>query len=650
MKPKLIFIGEQGNYVFNHNLKIIHLGKSGRVEEASRIFSKMTQRNTVTYNSMISVFAKNGRLDDARHLFDIMPQRNLVSWNTMIAGYLHNNRVEEAQNFFDKMSKRDAFSWTLMITCYTRKGELEKAREMFDLVPNRSDTACWNAMIAGYAKKVGDLDSAWKFFERIPDPNVVSWVTMICGFARHGKIAEARRLFDQMPSRNVVSWNAMIAAYVQHLQIDEAVRLFMEMPEKDSVSWTTIINGYVRVGKLDKAQEVINQMPCKNIAAQTAMCGRMDEALNLFREMDNKDMVSWNTMISGYAQVGKMDRALKIFEEMRERNIVSWNSLITGFIQNGLYLHALESLILMGREGKKFDESTFACGFSACASLAALQVGKQLHGLILKNGYVNDLFVSNSLIAMYAKCGRVFSAEHVFRNIDDCVDLVSWNSLISGFALNGYAKEAIKVFEEMLTEGMTPDKVSFIGILSACSHAGLIDQGFKWFKCMIEVYAIEPVAEHYSCMVDLLSRMGKLEEAFEIVKKMNFKANAGLWGSLLGACRIHRNLELGRFAAERLLELEPHNASHYIILSNMHAEAGRWKEVERVRVLMRENKAGKQPGCSWVERRNQLHSFLSDDPAQLRTANIHIISKTLTAHMKSTCQVSDINSAFFDIL
>jgi len=735
-------IGEAGNHVISRNMQIIRLGKLGKVEDAIRIFSNMTDKNLVTYNSMVSILAKNARISDARQLFDKMSLKNIVSWNSMIAGYLHNNMVEKASELFDAMPEKDNFSWALMITCHTRKGDLDKARELLELVPDKLNTACWNAMIAGYAKKgkfndaekvfdqmptkdlvsynsmlagytqngkmilalqffekmakrnvvswnlmvagyvnSGDLSSAWQLFENIPNPNVVSWVTMLCGFARYGKIIEARRLFDKIPIKNVVSWNAMIAAYVQELQIDEAVQLFKKMPHKDNVSWTTIINGYIRVGKLEEARKVYNQMPCKDIAAKTALMtgliqngrideankmfsqilardaicwnnmiagysqsGRMDEALNLFRQMPIKNVVSWNTMISGYAQAGQMDRATEIFQAMREKNLVSWNSLIAGFLQNNLYTDALKSLVMMGQEGKKPDQSTLPCGLSACANLAALQVGKQLHDYILKSGYMNDLSVNNALITMYAKCGRVQNAEQVFRDIE-CIDLISWNSLISGYALNGCANKAFEAFGRMLSQRVVPDEVTFIGMLSACSHVGLVTEGLDIFKCMIEDFAIEPLAEHYSCLVDLFGRVGRLEEAFNIVSEMKVEANAGLWGSLLGACRVHKNLELGIFASRRLFELEPDNASNYITLSNMHAEAGRWKEVERLRMMMRDKRAGKQPGCSWIEVQNQIQHFLSHDVAKLRHENIQLILNTLAAHMRDKCNISDMESA-----
>lgn len=547
------------------------------------------------------------------------------------------------------------------------------------------DVISWNLMVDGFVQ-VGDLDSAWHFFNKITKPNVVSWVTMLCGYARNGNIADARRLFDQMPDRNVVSWNAMIAAYVQDGQIDEAKRLFMKMPERNSISWTTMINGFVRACKLDEARELLNEMPYRNVGAETAMisgyvqnkridearhifdqirgrdvvcwntmiagyaqCGKMDEALHLFQQMAKKDIVSWNTLITGYAQVGQMYKALEIFKKMRERNLVSYNSLISGYTQNELFVDALKSLVLMWKNCQKPDHSTFALGLSACANLAALQVGEQLHHLIVKSGYLNDLFVANALITMYAKCGRISSAEVVFKDIDH-IDVVSWNSLIAGYALNGYGKEAVELFKEMEIQGVAPDQVTFVGVLSACSHAGLVDQGLELFNCMTEVYSVELLAEHYACVVDLLGRAGRLEEAFHLAQGMEIEANAGTWGALLGASRIHRNLEVGKFAADKLFKLEPHKTSNYVLLSNMHADVGRWDEVESVRVLMKESRAEKKPGCSWIELKNQLHLFLSDDLAHPRIGEICSTLITLTAQMRNTCYMSDTNFSLLEYI
>ncbi|URD85603.1 PPR repeat [Musa troglodytarum] len=376
-------------------------------------------------------------------------------------------------------------------------------------------------MVEGFVR-VGDLVSAFECFRRIPNPNVISWVTLLNGYCKSGCIVEGRRIFDQMPEKNVVSWNAMLAGYIRCLQIDEAYQLFM----------------------------------------------------------------------------------------------------------------------MMRKEGKDPDWSTFACALSGCANLAALQVGTQLHNLLLKSGHIIDIFAGNALITMYARCGRILTARQVFDEMVS-VDLVSWNSLIAGHALNGYAKAAISIFQEMKKNGVAPDEVTFIGLLSACSHAGMVDDGLELFYSMSRDYPITPVAEHYACVVDLLGRAGRLGEALKLVKGMPIKANAGIWGSLLGACRMHKNPEVANVAAEKLFEFEPHTTSNYVLLSNIHAEAGSWGEVERVRVLMKERGVWKQPARSWIEIKNEVRSFSSDDSTEPRAAEVFMVLRVLNAQMRNIGHMSD---------
>lgn len=649
------------------------------VDEAYPLLVKMPRRDRFSWTLMITCFIRKGELEKARELFDLFPHKyDVACWNVMIGGYGRKGRALEAKRLFDEMPVRNVVSWNLMLSCYTRNGQMHLGREFFKGMEIR-DVVSWNLMVDGFIE-VGDLASACEFFKKIPYPNVVSQVTMVCGLARRGNILEARRLFDQMPSKNVVSWNAMIDAYVKDCQIEEAARLFREMPKRDSISWTIMIDGYVHGGQLDKAMELLNQMPYKNIAAQTALLsgyikykrmdeacqvfneiadrdivcwntmiagyaqiGIMDKAFNLFKEMGNKDLVTWNTMIIGYAQTGEMDKAVKIFEEMKTRNVVSWNSLIKGFLENGQSLDALKSFKLMVNEGTIPDDSTFACGLSACANLAALQVGKQMHNMVLKSGYVNYLFVGNALITMYAKCGRILYAELIFKDLDK-VDVISWNSLITGYALNGHGKKAVQLFEQMLLKGALPDHVTFIGVLSGCSHAGLVDRSLKLFKCMAEIYSIEPSIEHYACIVDMLGRAGMLCEAFEVVRGLKIRANAGIWGALLAACKTHGNLKLGKIAAKKLSEYEPLKTSNFVLLSNLQAEAGSWGEVENMRLLMKETEAEKQPGCSWIEVRNQLHCFLSNMPMQTETAEVYGKLKSLTSQIRNLDCVSDLTS------
>ncbi|KAJ6779009.1 hypothetical protein OIU74_002740 [Salix koriyanagi] len=458
------------------------------------------------------------------------------------------------------MPQRDLFSWTLMITCYTRNGEVDKARELFGSLPcrYRKGVACWNAMISGYVKK-GRVDEAKRLFDEMPVKNIISWNSMLAGYTQNRNMRLGLEFFNEMGERDVVSWNLMVDGFVQVGDLDSAWKFFQEIPKPNVVSWVTMlsgnigaqtamISGYIQCNKVDEARKLFDEISTWDVVCWNAMIagyahhGRINEALCLSKQMVNKDTVTWNTIISCYAQVGQMDRAVKIFEEMEEKDLVSWNSLIAGFMLNGQNLDALKSFALMGPEGEKPDQLSFACGLSSCATVAALQVGKQLHQVVVKSEY-----------------------------------------------------------------------------------------------------AIEPLAEHYACMVDLLGRVGRLDEAFEMVRGMKVKANAGVWGALLGACRAHGNLELGRLAAHKLSEFEPHKTSNYVLLSNIHAEANRWNEAQEVRMLMNAGSAVKEPGCSWVEVRNQVHGFLSDDSTQSRL-DINVTLASLTSHIRNAFHISEVTA------
>ncbi|GAA0153530.1 hypothetical protein LIER_11746 [Lithospermum erythrorhizon] len=636
--------------------------------EAIKLFDQMVHKDSYTYALMITCYTRVGLFDKARMVFDAMPDKgNVACWNAMVSGYVKNGKLKEAGKLFYVMPVKNLVSWNTMLSGYIQNREMLVALKFFTEMEEK-DAVSWNLMVDGYVE-VGDLESAWELFKKIPEANAVSWVTMLSGYAKHDRVLEARRVFDQMPDKTPVAWNAMLAAYAQNCQINEAIRLFIEMPERTDVAWTTMINGYIRVGRFEEAQKLLNSMPYKSVGAQTAMIsgliqnnqmdeakrafdiirtpdlicwntmiagytryGRMEEASDMFQQMPQKNTVTWNLMIAGYAQVGQIDKATNLFEQMSERNLVSWNSLISGYLQNGFYTDALKCFELMKRENKKPDQATYASILSSCANLAVEQTGKQLHQNVLKTGFVKKLLVGNALITMYAKCGCILSAQNMFNEIDN-IDLVSWNSLIAGYALNGYGNEAIKLLNDMDREGVQPDQVTFIGILSACNHAGLVDQGRFLFEQMTHKYSLDPLTEHLSCIIDLLARAGRLDEAFQLANEMKNKLHAGIWGSLLNACCQHKNAALAGYAAEKLVQCEPQESSPFVLLSNMSAEIGKWDEVNKLRAMLRQSGTGKQPGCSWIEDKNRLLVFLSGDDACPHKVEVFSTSKALNLHI-----------------
>lgn len=390
--------------------------------------------------------------------------------------------------------------------------------------------------------------------------------TLIYFHANCGEINIARTLFDDMAKRDVVAWSAMTAGYARRGELSTARRLFDQMPEKDLVSWNVMITGYVKQGEMESARELFNMVP-------------------------KRDVVTWNAMISGYVLRGEYQKAFEMHKEMRSA-------------------------------GEYPDEVTMLSLLSACADSGALDVGEKLHSSILEmdEGEMS-IIVGNALIDMYAKCGSIDKAFQVFRGMKE-KDVTSWNSILAGLAFHGDPEECINLFEEMRRTKFSPNEITFTGVLVACSHAGKVDAGRGYFNLMKNEYKILPNIRHFGCMVDMFGRAGLVEEALEFVDTMEIEPNGIIWRTLLGACKIHGNVELGRRANEALLKLEHDESGDYVLLSNIYALKGEWDGVEKVRKLMDDSGVKKEAGCSLIESENQafLH-FLRDSKHQIDFKN-----------------------------
>lgn len=355
-----------------------------------------------------------------------------------------------------------------------------------------------------------------------------------------------------------------------------------------------------------------------------------------------KDVFVGSALVDMYIKCDNIDNAFKVFDKMPERNVVSWTAMMVGFAQKGYGDKALSHFSQMHCAGMKPDELTFASVLSACASLTALEQGKQVHVHIVRSGYEAFVGVSNALVTMYAKSGSIDDAEQVFKKML-VQDEVSWTALVVGYAHHGLAKEALEVFDEMLSKGMSPDHVTFIGVLSACNHAGLIDEGCRYFDSMTKCHQITPKVDHYACMIDLLGRSGRLNEAETLIDNMPFEPDATVWGALLSACRTHGNVDVGKRAAEKLFELEPRNAATYVQLSNTYAAAGRWDDAARVRRMMKERGVKKVAGCSWIEVKSKWHAFVAGEKSHPQLKEITEILKKLSGKMKEAGYLPDNN-------
>ncbi|XP_015699302.2 putative pentatricopeptide repeat-containing protein At2g01510 [Oryza brachyantha] len=648
------------------NFSFRSLLSSGHLHRARAVFDQMPQKNISSLNLLLSAYSRSGDLSAAQNLFLSSPHRDVVTWTIMMSAHAAADTSSDALSLFRAMLQEgvtldrvalstllnipgcavpslhpfaiklglhtDVFVCNTLLDAYCKHDLLSAARRVFLEMPDK-DSVTYNAMIMGCSKE-GLHAQALQLFSDMRHAGltsthftfssilavaagmdrlllgrqfhalVVRSTSMLNVFVNNslldfyskcGCLGDMRRLFDEMPVRDNVSYNVAIAAYAWNQCATTVLRLFRDMQklgfDRQILPYATMLS---LAGSLPHVQIG------KQIHAQLLLLG-----------LASQDILG-NALIDMYSKCGMIDAAKSNFSKKSEKSAISWTAMITGYVQNGLHEEALQLFSDMRRAGLRPDRATFSSIIKASSSLTMMGLGRQLHSYLIRSGHKSSIFCGSALVDMYAKCGSLDEALRTFDEMPER-NSISWNAVISAYAQYGQAKNAITMFEGMLHCGLNPDPVTFLSILAACSHNGLADECMKYFRLMKHHYSISPWKEHYSCVIDTLGRVGYFFEVQKMLVDMPFKDDPIIWTSILHSCRIHGNKGLARVAADKLFIMEPTDATPYVIMSNIYAKAGQWEDAAHVKKIMRDRGLRKDSGVSWVEIKQKIYSFSSND-------------------------------------
>ncbi|KAL6533296.1 hypothetical protein OROMI_027408 [Orobanche minor] len=639
--------------------------------------------------------------------------RNLVSWSAMISCYAHNGLSLQAILIFIEMvelgERPNEFCFSDAIRACSNRKYTIIGLVIFGFLTRtgyfKSDVCVGCALIDLFVKGFGDLESARKVFDEMPVRNSVSWTLMITRFTQMGSPRGAILLFLDMIIAGFVpdqftfssclsacseigllsvghqlhSWVikngfcldvcvgcSLVDMYLKSLDgsTDDSRKAFDRMPDHNVMSWTAIITGYMQTGDCDnEAIELYCRMITEGrvkpnhftFSSLLKACGnlfnpRLGEQIYVHAVKLGLSSVNCvgNSLISMYTRCDRMDDARRAFEFLLEKNLLSCNALVNGYSRNSDSDEAFELFNQIKNSGHGVSAFTFASLLSGVASIGAVGKGEQIHARLIKSGFDSNLCISNALISMYSRCGNIESAFQIFKDMEG-QNVISWTSIITGFAKHGFSGRALGLFKQMLDFGIEPNEITYIAVLSACSHAGLIDEGWKHFNSMYKEHKIRPRMEHYACMVDILGRSGFLDQAMQFIKSMPFTANALVWRTLLSACRIHNNTELGKKAAEVIIEHDPNDSAAHVLLSNLYASSGQWENAAKIRKGMKERNLVKEAGCSWIEIANAVHRFYVGDTKHPKAKEIYEKLDELAIKIKKIGYVPDLDFVLHEV-
>ncbi|XP_048564006.1 pentatricopeptide repeat-containing protein At1g08070, chloroplastic-like [Triticum urartu] len=546
----------------------------------------------------------------ARNLFDAVPRPTQALCSTFLSALSRSSSHQELLQAFSSIHRKGADVPSGCIPLVFKSCALTasscQGRQVHSHALVRGllrDVFVLTALVDFYAKN-GDMESAVSVFEEMPVKDPIPINCLITGYSKSGDVDKARKLFDGMERRTSASWNSMIACYAHGGEFREALTLFDRMLSEgarpNAITITSVFSICAKSGDLGTGKRVrtlIGEEELQNVIVHTALmemyvkCHAIDDARREFDWMSQRDVVAWSTMIAGYAQNGRPLESLELFERMKETDC-------------------------------RPNEVTLVGVLSACAQLGSDELVEQIGNYAENQRLPLTSYLGSALIDMYTRCGHVGRARSVFSRMEQ-KGVITWNSMIRGLAMNGFAEDAISLYEKMVENGVQPNEITFVALLAACTHAGLVDQGMAFFEEMKREHHVSPQVEHCACIVDLLCKSGRLWEAYKFICDMEVKPNAVIWTTLLSSCRVHADVELAKLAASKLLAMEPDNSSIYVLLSNIYADAGLWGDVREIRDLMRSKNVQKLSAYSWIKLDGEVHKFLVQDTYHPRSAEIY---------------------------
>ncbi|XP_044479026.1 pentatricopeptide repeat-containing protein At2g27610-like [Mangifera indica] len=642
-------------------------------------------------NHLLLMYIKFNRIEDAQKMFDRMPERNVISWSALISSFSQKHMPNTALLYFRLMVfhgfEPNYYTYVGAVSACASISDGRTGKEIHGKLYRSGlelNSHVSNCLINMYGK-CGLLRSAQFVFDATLEPNLVSWTSLLSSYCQHGEHVHSLNLFVLSRKAGVVFnefsgasvlgacaalGNLKVGIQVHSLvlkcclefdkfivtglinlyskcgELEMACRVFLGLEQPDLSAWSTLIGGYVQFGKAGEAIDLFVKLYSSGLAPseRTFSCvlgafadtkdveaGKQLHSLIIKTGCSSFTFVN-NAVLDFYSKCGLLEESMKTFEEMDEHDIVSWNALISGHVGLGHYEEAIEHLKNMLSDGHYPNLYTYSSILNICSDVPAIGWGKQTHCCIIKPGFVSNVVVGTALVDMYAKCGKLLDARKVFDFLNS-KNLVSWNTMLVGYAQHGLGREALEIYSLMQRNKIKPNDITFIGVLSACGNMGLLEEGWHHFNSMITDHFIAPRMDHMAVMVSLFARSGQTGRAYEFIKSFPVEPDKVVWRCLLSGCKTHKDVVLGRYAAEKILSIDPEDAAALIMLSNVYAEAKMWDETAQVRKIMKEKALKKDTGYSWTELKNKIHYFSASHYAQFQGINLCEIMHGLTAHL-----------------